>query len=79
MSVESIPTEYRGKFEYQPGMPPRLDQDILEHFEWAFPGGRLPEGPIKWAGSQDEGRVLLTTGSVDGKGRNEVLTSTKKV
>ncbi|KAH7257893.1 CRAL-TRIO domain-containing protein [Fusarium tricinctum] len=79
MGIESIPTEYGGKFEYQPGMPPRLDQDILEHFEWALPGGRLPEGPIKWVESQDEGRVLLTTGSVDGKGRNEVLRSTKKV
>lgn len=79
MSIESIPTEYGGEFEYQPGMPPRLDQDILEYFEWKFPGGRLPEGPIKWAEGQDEGRVLLATGSVGGKRRNEILASTKKV
>jgi hypothetical protein len=79
MNIESIPTEYGGGFDYQPGMPPKLDQDILEHFEWAFPGDRLPAGPIKWAESQDGGRVLLATGSVDGEKRNEVLASTKRV
>jgi hypothetical protein len=79
MNIESIPTEYGGGFEYQPGMPPKLDQGILEHFEWAFSGDRLPAGPIKWAESQDWGRVLLATGSVDGERRNEVLASTKRV
>ncbi|KAM0293795.1 hypothetical protein ACHAO9_001481 [Fusarium lateritium] len=79
MGIESIPTEYGGKFEYQPGMPPKLDQGILDHFEWTFPGDRMPEGPVKWTESQDGGRVLLATGSVDGERRNEVLASIKSV
>ncbi|KAM0236632.1 hypothetical protein ACHAP5_009318 [Fusarium lateritium] len=79
MGIESIPAEYGGKFEYQPGMPPRLDQGILDHLEWKSPGDRMPEGPVKWSENQDGGRVLLATGSVDGERRNEVLATIKRV
>ncbi|KAM0351699.1 hypothetical protein ACHAPU_002709 [Fusarium lateritium] len=77
MDIESIPTEYGGEFEYMPGSPPRLDQDILKYLEWNISGDSLPEGPIKWIEDQDGRRVVLATGYANGKMRSEVLATTK--
>ncbi|RGP74496.1 cral trio domain [Fusarium longipes] len=73
LDVESIPTEYGGKFEYKPGMAPRLDEGLLKRMKWALPGNTLPEGPIKLIQDENKRRSVVATGSVNGNKREDVI------
>ena len=63
LDVENIPTEYRGKFTYTPGMTPKLEDGLRKHTNWTMPGESLPERPVKFMQDQNQRRMVLATGA----------------
>ncbi|KAI9155011.1 SEC14 cytosolic factor [Paramyrothecium foliicola] len=74
IDVESIPTQFGGKFEFEHGMTPKLDDGLLKSVNWCSGcSDELPTGPIKWIYDKKNGYTMLAVGSSKGQQRHEAL------
>lgn len=73
----NIPRKYGGEFEFDFGMTPKLDQEIVESMDWLTEkDGSLvqdiPKGPIKWV-DVDGRRTAVAVGSDAGEARHQAV------
>jgi hypothetical protein len=72
-NIADIPRKYGGEFDFEFGMPPSLDPNILSMIDWLDENGEkkgeLPMGPMRWINEDDGKRTAIAVGRVDGKER----------
>lgn len=66
-----IPEKYGGKFPFDFGMPPELDEEIRKTVDWMKDEKgedmrEMPLGPIKWVQREGEGRTAIAVGKENG-------------
>ena len=67
IAPENIPVQFGGKFEYEPGATPVLDEGLRRQLRWVGEErDRLPEGPLKWV-VRGGRRVAVRTGRDGGR------------
>lgn len=67
IDLEDIPVQYGGKFKYEAGMAPSLDERIRQQLQWiGETKERFPSGPLKWIEKEGQ-RTAVVTGSANGK------------
>lgn len=78
VDVSDIPKKYGGELDFEFGMPPILDADVANMFEWEAPivnksEQTFPMGPMKWVDSPDGIKTVMAFGSQEGKPRREIV------
>ncbi|KAK2768506.1 hypothetical protein FQN54_000361 [Arachnomyces sp. PD_36] len=68
IDMESIPSRFGGKFDWDHGMPLDLDAGIKAGLEWEGEK-ELPRGPLKWVLDEAERKTAVSVGSIDGVAR----------
>jgi hypothetical protein len=67
IAIENIPVQFGGKFEYEPGGLPNLDEGLRKQLRWVGESRtKLPAGPLKWI-VRDGQRTAVVTGSMGGE------------
>ena len=79
----NIPKKYGGQLDFDFGMQPNLDPEIVEMLDWVQPESldvvkKLPIGPMRWIDAEDGKRTAIAVGSVAGKQRKVEVVSLKK-
>ncbi|KAJ6003502.1 hypothetical protein N7451_006049 [Penicillium sp. IBT 35674x] len=69
----NIPTTLGGRFPFEHGMLPELDDNIWQHFSWRLPSRSLPPGPIKWTEDVNGRKIALAVGGEAGSRRIEKI------
>lgn len=73
INLENIPQRYGGGLNFEPGMPPTLDDRIRRTLLWrSHREEKLPLGPLRWVDGPECSRVLAV-GSVNEEARNEEI------
>jgi hypothetical protein len=71
IDLENIPEQYGGKFKYEIGMLPSLDEGLRQQLQWnGSPESTLPPGPLKWTTDGEGRRIAVAVGSSKGELRN---------
>jgi hypothetical protein len=76
INKEHIPEKFGGGFTFNNGMLPDLDNGIRQGLHWLTPTESLPPGPIKFTEDGDGKRMIVGTGTVDGKTPRNVKIAT---
>ena len=79
----NIPKKYGGQLDYEFGMQPNLDPEIVEVLDWAPTESGdavkvLPIGPMRWVDAEDGKRTAIAVGSVGGIRRKVAVMSLKQ-
>jgi len=82
VDVANIPRKYGGELDFEFGMPPNLDGDVVDMFEWAVTvvdGSKqtFPIGPLKWVDGDDGSKTVMAFGSQVGRPRRELVATLK--
>lgn len=78
IDLESIPSRYGGKCDFEHGMTPVPDEGLSQTVAWSSPIERLPTGPIKWAADENGVKTLTAVGTADGGRRKHHLGNVKQ-
>ena len=78
VDIRNIPKKYGGGLDFEFGMPPNLDADVADMFEWATPVSDVskqtfPIGPLKWVDGEDGNKTVMAFGSRGGEARRELV------
>ncbi|KAF7314905.1 CRAL-TRIO domain-containing protein [Mycena indigotica] len=73
MDPKDLPKKYGGELEWEYGMLPNLDGEILKAVSGLKTGDEWVKGPLRWVQDQDgSGKAkVIAKGIIDGKSRNE--------
>lgn len=78
----NIPGKYGGELDFEFGMQPNLDGDILDMFESVAPvvdrsKQTFPTGPMKWLDDKSGSKTAVAFGSQDGEPRRDLVATLK--
>ncbi|KAJ6479964.1 putative phosphatidylinositol transporter [Mycena vitilis] len=72
MRPEDLPKKYGGELEWEYGMPPSVDGEIVRAVQ-GLVADKWERGPLRWVAEPGGGGKIVARGTVNGKERNEVV------
>ncbi|KAJ7490784.1 CRAL-TRIO domain-containing protein [Mycena latifolia] len=72
MRPADLPKKYGGELEWEYGMPPNVDGDIVRAVQ-GLAADKWVRGPLRWVEQPGGGGQVVARGTAKGKARNEVV------
>jgi hypothetical protein len=72
MRPADLPKKYGGELEWEYGMPPSVDGDIVRAVQ-GLATDKWVRGPLRWVAEPGGGGKIVARGTLQGKERNEVV------